>query len=198
MKFLIALLMALAAITSFAETVIIDFQSLEHVDSNTNSHGFTYTEDGYTLNNLATAFPFATFGTLESRYKGSTALFNDSVNGVTRLTKSDAGAFTLNSIDLADLNGQSPFDVFFSGTKSDASIVNQTFTGTGSLLTYTFSGFTDLVTVEWTQISPFHQFDNINLTSGINGTSAVPVPAAIWLFGSAALGFLGLRRKNQV
>ena len=117
MKFLIALLMALAAITSFAETVIIDFQSLEHVDSNTNSHGFTYTEDGYTLNNLATAFPFATFGTLESRYKGSTALFNDSVNGVTRLTKSDAGAFTLNSIDLADLNGQSPFDVFFLAPK---------------------------------------------------------------------------------
>lgn len=197
MKFLIALLIALAAITSFAETVIIDFQSLEHVDSNTNSHGFTYTEDGYTLNNLATAFPFATFGTLESRYKGSTALFNDSVNGVTRLTKSDAGAFTLNSIDLAAID-QSPFEVFFTGIKSDASIVNQMFTGTSSLLTYTFSGFTDLVSVEWSQDSPFHQFDNINLTSGDNGTSAVPVPAAIWLFGSAALGFLGLRRKNQV
>ena len=72
------------------------------------------------------------------------------------------------------------------------------FTGTDSLLTYTFSGFTDLVAVEWTQISPFHQFDNINLTSGDNGTSAVPVPAAIWLFGSAALGFFGLRRKNQI
>ena len=197
MKFLIALLIALAAITSFAETVIIDFQSLEHVDGNTNSHGFTYTEDGYTLNNLATAFPFATFGTLESRYKGSTALFNDSVNGVTRLTKSDAGAFTLNSIDLAAID-QSPFEVFFTGIKSDASIVNQMFTGTSSLLTYTFSGFTDLVSVEWSQDSPFHQFDNINLTSGDNGTSAVPVPAAIWLFGSAALGFLGLRRKNQV
>ena len=198
MKSLIALLLASAAITSFAETVNIDFQSLEQENGNVNSQGFTYSEDGYTLDNLAVSKPFATFGTLESRYKGSTALLNDSFGGVTRLIKSDAGAFTLNSIDLARLNSQSPFDVFFTGTKSNSSIVNQMFTGTDSLLTYTFSGFTDLVAVEWTQISPFHQFDNINLTSGDNGTSAVPVPAAIWLFGSAALGFFGLRRKNQI
>ena len=197
MKLLFTLLLALASVTSSAENVNIDFQSLEQVNSGINYQGFAYSEDGYTLNNLG-SIAFATFGTLVSRYKGSTALFNDTINGVTRLTKSDTGVFTLNSIDLADLNGQSPFDVFCTGTKSDASIVNQMFTGTGSLLTYAFTGFTDLVSVEWSQNSPFHQFDNINLTSGANGPSAVPVPAAIWLFGSAALGFFGLRRKNQV
>lgn len=31
-----------------------------------------------------------------------------------------------------------------------------------------------------------------------SGPSAVPVPAAAWLFGSALLGFFGLRRKNTV
>ena len=31
---------------------------------------------------------------------------------------------------------------------------------------------------------------NMNLT-------AVPVPAAVWLFGSAMMGFIGLRRKNK-
>ena len=35
-------------------------------------------------------------------------------------------------------------------------------------------------------------------TEGGQVPSAVPVPAAAWLFGSAALGFFGLRRKNQV
>ena len=193
MKSLIALLLASAAITSFAETVNIDFQSLEQVNSSINYQDITYSEDGYTLD----AGGFAFFGTFMAEYKGSTALLNTTVYDVTRLTKSDAGVFNLNSIDLAAFNNVSFFDVFFTGTKSDSSLVNQMFTGTGSLLTYTFSGFTDLVSVEWFQTLPSHQFDNISLTSVDNGTSAVPVPAAIWLFGSAALGFFGLRRKNQ-
>ena len=61
MKSLIALLLASAAITSFAETVNIDFQSLEQENGNVNSQGFTYSEDGYTLDNLAVSKPFATF-----------------------------------------------------------------------------------------------------------------------------------------
>jgi len=27
--------------------------------------------------------------------------------------------------------------------------------------------------------------------------SAVPIPAAIWLFGSALLGFVGMRRRSK-
>lgn len=196
MKILIAALLTSVSLTGFADTVNIDFQSLEHVDSTINNHGFTYSENGYTLNDLG-IHEFATFGTLESRYKGSTALFNNTVGGITRLTKSDTGAFTLNSIDLAELGVNNNFDVFFTGTKSDASIVNQMFTGTGSLLTYTFSGFDNLLSVEWSQDSPFHQFDNINLTSGDDNPSAVPIPAAAWLFGSGVLGFFGMRRRNQ-
>jgi hypothetical protein len=200
MKFLIGLLLASISITSFAETVNIDFQSLEQVNVEVNTQGFTYSEDGYTLDNLGALFPFASYGTLESRYPGSTALINNTVSGITRLTKSDAGTFTLNSIDLASLFGAefSSFEVFFTGTKSDESTVNQVFTGTESLLTYAFIGFDNLLSVEWSQDSPFHQFDNINLTSGEDGPSPVPVPAASWLLGSVVLGFFGLRRKNQV
>ena len=203
MKLLLAALLTTASLNGFAETVNIDFQSIENVsDVLVLNQGFIYTEDGFTL---TTPFDnngvgFATSGTLSSNYKGSTALFNNTGLGIT-LTKSDAGAFTLNSIDLAGILND-PVDVTFTGTKSDASTINQRFTGPSGLFIYIFVGFTDLLSVEWIQASPFHQFDNINLTSADvnNGgnPSAVPLPAAAWLFGSAALGFFGLRRKNQV
>ena len=38
----------------------------------------------------------------------------------------------------------------------------------------------------------------INYAFRVEQVNAVPLPAAAWLFGSAALGFFGLRRKNQV
>lgn len=157
--------------------------------------GYVYTEDGYQLNNLGSN-PFATFVIGESRYKGSTALFNNTVGGTTLLTKIDAGTFTLNSIDLASLNNQGSFDINFVGIKSDSSTVSQKFTGNDDLLTYTFIGFTDLTQVEWIQDSPFHQFDNINLTSGGGNLSAVPVPAALPLMASA-LGIFGLARSRN-
>jgi len=49
------------------------------------------------------------------------------------------------------------------------------------------------------QIGPFVTA-NINLdisTLVVTNMSAVPVPAAFWLFGSGLLGLLGLRRKNR-
>lgn len=36
----------------------------------------------------------------------------------------------------------------------------------------------------------------IQVRSYLRGTSAIPVPATVWLFGSALLGLLGLARKN--
>jgi len=37
-----------------------------------------------------------------------------------------------------------------------------------------------------------------NTTPGTHGVSAVPVPAAAWLFGTALLGMAGIRRKTSV
>ncbi len=36
-------------------------------------------------------------------------------------------------------------------------------------------------------------FDNIQLS-----VSAVPVPAAVWLFGTALIGFIGVSRRRKV
>jgi hypothetical protein len=180
---------ALAILAPFqgAQAVIIDFQSLEQNNSVVNYAGFTYTEDGFTLDSLSTSEPFAFFGTQESRYPGSTALFNNEIDGITRLTQNGGGLFDLNSIQLTSLNGDDSVTVNFTGTKADSSTVTQAFTTDAilsTLETFTFnSSFTNLVSVEWIQAFPFHQFDNINVTP-------VPEPSAI--LGLLGLGLLGI------
>ncbi|MCZ8250360.1 MULTISPECIES: PEP-CTERM sorting domain-containing protein [unclassified Microcystis] len=174
-----------------AQAVIIDFQSLEQNNSVANNVGFTYTEDGFTLGNLSTPFPFAFFGTQEFRYPGSTALFNDTSDGITRLNQNGGGLFDLNSIQLTSLLGNNSVTVNFTGIKADSSIVTQSFTTDAilsTLETFTFnSSFTNLVSVQWIQASPFHQFDNINVTP-----SATPVPEPSAILGLLGLGLLGI------
>ncbi len=183
--------LAILAPFQAAQAVIIDFQSLEQNNSGVNNVGFTYTEDGFTLDNLSTSFPFAFFGTQEFRYPGSTALFNRTAGGITRLTQNGGGLFDLNSIQLTSLNGSYSVTVNFTGTKADSSTVSQAFTTDAilsTLETFTFnSSFTNLVSVQWIQASPFHQFDNINVTP-----SATPVPEPSAILGLLGLGLLGI------
>ena len=183
--------LAILAPSQAAQAVIIDFQSLEQNNSGFNNVGFTYTEDGFTLDNLSTPSPFAFFGTQASRYPGSTALFNNTINGITRLTQNGGGLFDLNSIQLTSLVGNDSVTVNFTGTKADSSTVSQTFTTDAilsTLETFTFnSSFTNLVSVQWIQASPFHQFDNINVTP-----SATPVPEPSAILGLLGLGLLGI------
>ncbi|CCI21096.1 conserved exported hypothetical protein [Microcystis aeruginosa PCC 9809] len=183
--------LAILAPFQAAQAVIIDFQSLEQNNSGFNNVGFTYTEDGFTLDNLSTPHPFAFFGTQASRYPGSTALFNNTVGGITRLTQNGGGLFDLNSIQLTSLVGNNSVTINFTGTKADSSTVSQTFTTDAilsTLETFTFnSSFTNLVSVQWIQASPFHQFDNINVTP-----SATPVPEPSAILGLLGLGLLGI------
>lgn len=203
MKFLITSLFVLSTSSAFAETVTIDFQSLEQVNDTLNNVGVFYSEDGYTLTDSSargdiSAIGWTYSGTLNNFFhKGSTALINDFF-GITTLTKENGSAFNLNSIDLAGFDSAPPFRVTFIGIKSDASTITQQFTGGNLFSTYVFNEFTDLVSVEWRQTSPLHMFDNINLTSvennGGGNPSAVPLPAALPLMASV-LGVFGLARR---
>ncbi|GCE59854.1 PEP-CTERM sorting domain-containing protein [Microcystis aeruginosa] len=183
--------LAILAPFQAAQAVIIDFQSLEQNNSGFNDVGFTYTEDGFTLDNLSTPSPFAFVGTQASLYPGSTALFNNTINGITRLTQNGGGLFDLNSIQLTSLVGNDSVTINFTGTKADSSTVSQAFTTDAilsTLETFTFnSSFTNLVSVQWIQASPFHQFDNINVTP-----SATPVPEPSAILGLLGLGLLGI------
>lgn len=110
-------------------------------------------------------------------------------------------AFDLASIDLATLHGDYNFTVGFTGTKADLSTVTQSFTTDyllSTLETFTFnSGFTNLTQVTWSQDSPFHQFDNINVTPAVAvpwETDALPVVGSTVLFG---LGIWGKHKLAQ-
>jgi PEP-CTERM motif len=187
--------LAILAPFQAAQAVIIDFESLEQNNDLVNDVGFSYTEDGFTLDDLSLEFPFAVFGTQETRFPGSTALFNNTIDGITRLTQNSGGLFDINSIQLTSLNGDTSVTVNFTGTKADSSTVTQSFTTDAilsTLETFTFnSSFTDLVSVEWLQIEDFHQFDNINVTPS-NGET-VPEPSA--MLGLLSLGLLGIGSK---
>ena len=115
MKFLIVVLLTFTTSSSFANSVTIDFQSLEHIGEGYTEHGNSYREDGYTLTapdfnwDDSTVFisSFSSFNTLSTHYTGNTAL---TANGGAfgfgaqiRLTKDGGGAFNLNSIELAPI-----------------------------------------------------------------------------------------------
>jgi hypothetical protein len=168
---------------------IMTFESLAW-SSGTGAYGFPdgytystsdYTESGFTISpSSGTGFCLIAQDN-PNLFMGSTGLSNCNANGINILTKVGGGTFSLSFIDLAPfgrfLDPVSPYGggalVTFVGTKADASTVSVTFTTPPdaapfpayAFQTYSFSGlgFDNLVSVSWTHVSPYHQFDNITL-----------------------------------
>src|SRR5690606_15498402 len=123
--------------------------------------------DGYLLtkgNNEP--FVYASYGTQHPNNPGSTAIFNNTVNGLIVLRPMfPSGTFTLFAIDVSNLNNSGPAQVTFRGFRADGTVLQQSFntnSGPNRLNTMNFpTNWTNLTRVEWTQVSPFHQFDNI-------------------------------------
>tara|TARA_R110002111_G_scaffold221901_1_gene284095 strand:+ start:549 stop:1142 length:594 start_codon:yes stop_codon:yes gene_type:complete len=114
------------------------------------------------------------------------------------MTKNGGGTFSLNSFDFGSWLLEVPsFTV--NGLLSGGGMVSQSFNLDGDETTFeTFflnPSFTNLVSANWLMSSGNQKTFNIdNIKADIN---AVPLPAAVWLFGPALLGFLGLRRKQK-
>jgi hypothetical protein len=185
-----------------AQAVVIDFESLA-----VNDRKFhflpSYTEDGFTITNDAVSryginTPdqlLAYWGTQFSGFAGSTALFNNTAATTTNLAQVGGGAFSLSSIDLADLfDAGDPTTINFTGNIAGGGTVSQSFTTDSlkGLKTFTFSNFTNLASVDWT-VASYMQFDNINVSAA--GTTAVPEPFTVLgtIFG-AGYG-VALKRK---
>ncbi len=154
--------------------VIIDFQALEHNDNLVADHGTVVTEDGFQVTKgQGEPFNFATFGTQVDRYPGSTALFNNTVNGLIKISAIDGHSFDVQSIDFANLNSPGTVAIHLVGNKTGGGQVTQTINHTDpdgilplDLVTYNLTGFSGLDSIEWTQESSFHQFDNVVISSG--------------------------------
>ncbi|HLO99104.1 MAG TPA: PEP-CTERM sorting domain-containing protein, partial [Fimbriimonas sp.] len=152
-----------------------------------------YTEDGFKFLNTTLPNQADSFGSWQNSsgaYAGSTTLFNQYQDAITQLSRVGGGAFDVSSIDLASLNlSPLPNTVTFTGTRGDNStVVNAiTMSNPSALLTYNFTGMTNIVKLEWAQSIPFHQFDNINVNS-------VPEPATM---SALALGVLAFARRRR-
>jgi hypothetical protein len=160
----------------------------------------TYGEDGFTLTSNV---PDGTLidndnlvrGNLGSPGTGtnSQALFWGQNATTSTITLADnlGGVFNLVSFDASSLaNAAGSLSVV--GTLFGGGTVSQVLTLSSSLSTYNVTGLDNLVSVAFsfngaTSVSPY-DMDNINL-------NVVPVPAAVWLFGSA-LGLMGWVRRR--
>ena len=96
---------------------------------------------------------------------------------------------TLTDIGFKDAGGGDPLEFLFSVTGGDLAGL---YGGTGGII-LTGTGFTD-----WANYGGNTPFSGMSDTFAV---SPIPVPAAVWLFGSALLGLAGFgrhsRRKQQ-
>ena len=174
--------------------VQIDFEDLALPGTGSTPRGPSYSKDGFTIS-VANGELY-THNSDDPGYRGSTAMYFglQGVDGT--LTANHGGAFTLKSIDLAEVNsGNAEFT--FTGYLQGGGTVTRyvrldgVYTqgplGSG-FETFDFTDFQNVTSVVWQNSKPFHQFDNIVVT---------PIPAAVWLFGSGLLGLVGLARRRS-
>jgi hypothetical protein len=181
-----------------AGTVTIDFD-----DTLPTYFGLSsYQEDGFTLTSNV---PDGTLIDINNVVRGNLGVFSGGTdsqslfwgeNGSesTISLAADSGlAFALQALDassLGNLSGQ----VTLTGTVSGGGSVQQVLNLNGALTTYNITGMTDLLALDIsfdgaTYFAPF-DLDNIQM-------SVVPLPAGVWLFGSAMLGLAGWSRRRN-
>jgi hypothetical protein len=121
------------------------------------------------------------------------SLFGESAGSI--LVTASAGLFSFDSIDLAGNNGDYTYTIVgktggLSGTT--AFTLMNTLTGDGSFSTIGGNAsLIDTLLVSVTPTGTTFNIDNIGVTATV-----VPVPAAVWLFGSGLLGLAGIVRKR--
>jgi hypothetical protein len=198
MKKLFAASYLLLALTFNAQASTVDFE-----DTAANS----FQPDPFTSGEL-TFTPISgsiyTFSGNPGSDNGTNALIagwghyaGDDFGGNFSFNKTDNSIFSLDSLDagttwFSDEDGGIG-SVVFTGYQLDGGILTQTLYLNYQYANYAF-GWANLISVDVSSNSNygFVAYDNIN----IDGTS-VPVPAAVWLFGSALAGLVGIGKRKQ-
>lgn len=132
-----------------------------------------------------------------AQFPGSTSLFNNS-GTTTILSQVSGGAFTLLSIDLADLTNITSAPATFTGFRSDNSTVtlNLNTDSLPGLQTFNFSNFSNLVSVNISNASV--QFTNICIDSGCPTTTTTAVPEPFTVLGTIFSTGYGVALKRKL
>jgi hypothetical protein len=142
--------------------------------------GHTYVEQGMILTALSCCASDPTFSSVTDTssplYVGKNTLFHHIDGGLIMLARVDEGTFNMQSVDVAQLPGfdqfgnpvlYGPFAVTFTGIRKNGKIVTTVFTAHNfpQLDTFTFTGFNELIAVQWFNGGapgiPDHQFAKI-------------------------------------
>lgn len=177
----------IAPLNAQATTVNLDFSSGTFFDRPTGTGLDFYTQDGFTVE-IANTTHNTAMNTCPTRW-----CFDNNYTTpaeTTLITRDDGGVFDLDSIQI--LATHSSFGLNFSADGGAVQNVNSIGT---AFFGPEFQGITVLqisIPCSGQFVSCGATIDNVNLTVG-----AVPIPAAVWLFGSGLLGLIGVAsRKN--
>lgn len=128
---------------------------------------------------------------------GSTGSARFPFMGRMSIQQSDGGLFSLHNVELGEYSTSFagvPKRITFTGTRADATVVQQIFTidgimgnGVNDFELFRFSGFRDLLRVDVS--GEMIAMDNLSI-------NAVPVPPSVWLFLSGLLGMIAATRRK--
>lgn len=196
-----AALVALSLSSSLSFAAVIDFDDPPLPSGH--KHLSSYEEDGFyfygSMGHYGTGDPTDPFVTNGSA-GGLTTLYGDYFT----LKASDDSIFSLESVEIGGLYEHfSQRETTFIGLTASGALVSQTIPavpGTPSAFTtYYFSDDFKRLQSVWLETSetsdgsptvPFNSYDNFVVNK-------VPVPAAVWLFGSALAGLGWMKRRRQ-
>jgi hypothetical protein len=181
--------------TASSAATVLDFEDIvlsaagqDFIPGVYTNQGFRLTGTGlfFSTNTSATGYPNG----------GSTSLAMAGPNETIVLERVDGAAFSMERIDLLPLQFSTGANIVFIGTLAGGSTVTSTSVILSSFtpITHSFdASFTDLEKVQWSQIAPYHQFDNIQLS-----VAAATLPAALPLLAVApgGPGLASRRRKT--
>lgn len=197
--------MASGALVTPAHAVTIDFEGL----ANSGGAGATvvgnpYMEDGFNISadtgTSGGSDRLVSWHTDNAGgFAGSTGLFANNLSAVVTLVEGTGAAFSLRSIQLADVLGitTTPPLVTFIANLVGGGTTSQSFTPSMGLSFESFlfdNSFGNITSVSWTQGAAFpdgHQFDNIEVGNPI------PEPTTILLLGSTLAGLMAWRYRKS-
>jgi len=162
----------------------------------------SYSEDGFTL---ASNVPDGTLiddnntvraniGILGGGTNSQSLFFGENgSNSVISISNDNGYGFGLVSLDASSLYNATG-QLTLTGTLSQGGVVSQVLTLNSNISTYAISGMTGLngltISFDGATYSAPYDLDNIEM-------SVVPVPAAVWLLGSALVGLFGWSRAGR-